>query len=384
VIGTIDIDLLDPADVLVPTRQQAHVLVWAGDRVLGTVTLPPLDAIDASVARARLAERYAAELVALEDLRAEPDAEFVRPEDVTVVVCTRDRPQMLRGCLEHMARLSPAPTAVLVVDNAPTTSATRELAEEFGTGYVVEPEAGLDRARNRGWRTARTEVVVYVDDDARVHRRFVAAIARGFLGETVGAVSGMVMPAELETDAQVLFEMQGGMHKGFRRQVFHRDSWEHGVQPYRLGVGTNMAFRRSVLDELGGFDPRLDVGTSTRGGGDLDMLYRVLLEGWTVVYEPSAVVQHIHRRDWAGLVAQMRDNGVAFSALLAKYRERPDVGAQARREWWLWHARRHGRGVVGALRRRETWAARLLLAEARGSRHGRLALTTESARGAGS
>lgn len=380
-IGTVDIDLLDPDDGLFPTREQTHVLVWAGDRVLGTVTLPPLDAIDATVIRPRLAERFAEELVALQELRTEPEATFVRPEDVTVVVCTRDRPQMLRGCLEHLARASPPPAAILVVDNAPTTAATRELADEFDTDYVVEPEPGLDRARNRGWQAVGTAVVVYVDDDARVHRRFIAGIARGFLGESVGAVSGMVMPAELETEAQVRFEVQGGMHKGFRRQVFHRDSWLHGVQPYRLGVGTNMAFRRSVLAELGGFDPRLDVGTSTRGGGDLDMLYRTMLEGWTVVYEPSAVVRHIHRRDWAGLVAQMRDNGVAFSALLAKYRDHPDVGAQAQREWWLWHARRHARGLLGAVRRRQPWALRLLVAEAGGSRHGRPALIAETARG---
>jgi glycosyltransferase involved in cell wall biosynthesis len=374
----LDIDLDDPAASLPPMQDPSQVLVWAGEQVLGMAKLPPLGPVDAKVIRERLAEWFAVPLIAREDVTARPAPALVLPEELTVVVCTRDRPQLLRSCLQHLARLSPPPGEVLVVDNAPTTGETRTLAAEFGVGYVVEPEPGLDRARNRGWQSARGSVVVYVDDDARAHPRFVAGVARGFLDRSVGAVTGLVVPAELVTRPQQLFEQQGGMRKGFQRQVFHRDSWSHGVQAYRLGVGTNMAFRRHVLAELGGFDPRLDVGTRTRGGGDVDMLYRALLDGWAVVYEPGAVVRHIHRRDWPGLVAQMRDNGVAFAALLAKYRQDPRLSAEARRELWRWHTRRHLGDVLRAIRRRQLWRLHLLLAEAGGSRRGRAALATET------
>ena len=165
------------------------------------------------------------------------------------------------------------------------------------------------------------------------------------------------------------------MGKGFVREVHHRTTWRHGVQPYRLGVGTNMAFRRETLAALGGFDPRLDVGTATRGGGDLDMLYRTMLAGWTVVYEPDAVVRHLHRRDWKGLVGQMSDNGTAFAALLAKYEsEVPELARTARRERRRWHVRRHLRDPLVAVRRRDAWQLLLLLAEARGAARGRRAL----------
>ena len=63
------------------------------------------------------------------------------------------------------------------------------------------------------------------------------------------------------------------------------------------GTGANMAFRRSLFHQIGFFDPALDVGTVTNGGGDLDMFYRVIQEGHTLVYEPRAIVRHRHRRD---------------------------------------------------------------------------------------
>ena len=53
----------------------------------------------------------------------------------------------------------------------------------------------------------------------------------------------------------------------------------------------------SCFDRIGAFDPALDVGTPTRGGGDLEMFFRVLKDGYALVYEPRAIVRHRHRRD---------------------------------------------------------------------------------------
>jgi glycosyltransferase involved in cell wall biosynthesis len=297
---------------------------------------------------------------------------------VTIVVCTRDRPRLLAGALESFRLLDPPPGEVLVVDNAPSSSATRDVVHAAGVRYVMEATPGLDHARNCGWREASGSVVSYVDDDARVHPRFAAAVAGGFLGERVGGVTGLVVAAELATRAQRRFEDFGGMYKGFRRIVYQRDARPFGLRPFVAGVGTNMAFRRDVLERLGGFDTRLDVGTRTRGGGDLDMLYRVVDAGYAIVYEPSAVVRHIHRPDMRGLTAQFCDNGVAYSAFLAKYEQQPATAAAARRERRRWHVQGHARRVARALRRGQPRLAYLLVREAMASRHGRAALNAET------
>ncbi len=374
-----DVDLEDPASGCAPVLEDTDVLVWCGPEVLGTVTVTAAGSSGGS-ARTRVAEALADRVLSRTVVRATASESAVTARDVTVVVCTRDRPALLRGCLEQLAHLDPPPARILVVDNASRTPETRVVAEAAGAHVVSEPTPGLDRARNRGWRAADTEVVVYVDDDARTHRGFVAGIARGFWTPRVGAVTGLVVPAELHTPAQRLFERQGGMGKGFVRQVFDLDGWQHGLQSYRLGVGTNMAFRRNVLEATGGFDLRLDAGTPTRGGGDLDMLFRTMLAGFSVVYEPGAVVRHQHRRDWSGLRAQLADSGTSFAALLAKYEsEMPDLAPMARRERRRWHLERHVRAPLGALRRRELWRLPLLLSEAQGSRHGRSALAAAGA-----
>ena len=219
----------------------------------------------------------------------------------------RDRAHHLDHCLRSLRDLDPPPAEIIVVDNASTDMTTRAVAARHGVRYVREDIPGLNHARNAGWRSTSAVVVAYVDDDARAHRRFVAAVAQGFAAPEIAAVTGLVRPAELVSRAQVAFELlEGGTGKGYQRIVFHPRYAPVGVrQAYRCGVGTNMAVRRVVLEALGGFDDRIGVGIPTRGGCDIDLFARVLDGGHTIVYEPHTVVRHVHRRTMSGLLAQI-------------------------------------------------------------------------------
>jgi len=272
------------------------------------------EAVKAAVARTLAREIWEA---GLQRRLCPPDRSSLRNVLVSAVVCTRDRPEQLRGCLEALLSQTYGRYEVLVVDNAPTDDRTRDLAAEFGVRYTREPTPGLDWARNRGWREATGDVVAYTDDDARPDPGWLAALARAFAAPQVACVAGLVVPAELETVAQLLFEdAYGGMAKGLRARRYS----DHGGPPtYRIsgyGAGCNMAFRRSTLEALGGFDPALDVGTATQGGGDLDAFQRVLESGATLEYCPDAIVGHLHRRGMRQLRRQLLDNGRGFSAAL--------------------------------------------------------------------
>jgi glycosyltransferase involved in cell wall biosynthesis len=238
---------------------------------------------------------------------------------ISVVVCTRNRAASLRRCLESLRDLDYPTYEVIVVDNASVTRETAEITARFPFRSVREERPGLDWARNRGIAEARHEIVAFTDDDVQVDRLWLRGVAEGFEEPDVMLVTGFTAPAELVTEAQVMFEFcYGGMSKGFRSNRWNPAELrpDQIIGAHRLGVGANMAFRRAVFEQVGTFDTSLDVGTPSHGGGDLDMFHRVLAGGQVARYNPSALVRHCHRRDLAALHRQLRDNGRAFGVYL--------------------------------------------------------------------
>ncbi|MFO7985002.1 MAG: glycosyltransferase [Desulfatiglandaceae bacterium] len=245
---------------------------------------------------------------------------------VSVAVCTRDRDSHLKACLDSLQNLSYPRLDIMVVDNAPRTNAAKRLVNgKFSNmRYLVEPRPGLDWARNRAIMESQGEILAFTDDDVVVDPGWIDALVKVFMEDPeVMAVTGLVVPYELETRAQILFEAYGGFGKGFESRRFRRfnpnggRNWSH-LKAGDLGTGANMAFRRSIFGRIGGFDPALDVGTVSCGGGDLEILFRVVQEGHTLVYEPNAVVRHVHRRGYKVLKNQIRNWGTAFVAYLMR------------------------------------------------------------------
>jgi len=289
---------------------------------------------------------------------------------VTVAVCTRDRTESLRGCLDALVELDYPALDLLVVDNAPGSDASERLVRQYpAVRYVCEPRPGLDWARNRAIAEARGEIIAYTDDDVVVDGGWAKALAEVFAEDPqVMAVTGLVVPYELETDAQLLFECYGGFGRGFVRRWYRRDPGKGSkdtlhIGAGRFGTGANMAYRRSLFECIGGFDPALDVGTVTNGGGDLEMFFRVLQEGYTLVYEPAAVVRHCHRRDYAQLRTQLTNNGIGLYAYFVRsalaYPEMRIAIIRFGLWWfWWWHLRRLLRSFIlsGGLPRDLIWA----------------------------
>lgn len=262
---------------------------------------------------------------------------------ITLVVCTRDRTERLARCLDSIASAREPGTEVLVVDNAPPDSRTEELVASHGAvAYTREPRPGLDFARNRALHEATTDFVAFVDDDVVVDRDFVRALRRSWARDPdAAAITGLILPAALDTDAQVVFERSGGFREGFAR-VRHDgphdpDDPLHPWGP-RFGSGANMALRRDVALALGGFDEALDTGPPLPGGGDLDMLTRVLRAGHALVYDPSVVVFHEHRRTMRELRRQYWSWGESYLAFLSKWWwADPSARPALRRvlRWWF-------------------------------------------------
>jgi cellulose synthase/poly-beta-1,6-N-acetylglucosamine synthase-like glycosyltransferase len=248
---------------------------------------------------------------------------------VSVIVPTRDRPELVRTCLAALTALAYPDYEVLVVDNAPSSEATARVVAAVAAAtprvrYLREERPGASYARNRGLKEARGEIVAFTDDDATVDRYWLAELVKGFgLGEKVGCVTGNVLPERLDTPAQAWFEERGGFGRGFSRRVYDLDKHrgENPLYPYAamvFGSGNNMAFRTPLLRGMGGFDPALDPGSPARGGEDLAAFFETIVRGYQLVYEPAAFVRHLHRRDYEGLRRQMYGWGLGFTAFLVR------------------------------------------------------------------
>jgi GT2 family glycosyltransferase len=297
-----------------------------------------------------------------------PDPKHPTP-DATVAICTRERPADLRRALAAVRALSPAPGEVLVIDNSPRSTATREIVGESGARYVCEPRRGLDYARNRALKEARADLIAFTDDDAVPEPAWLDALLRPFADARVWCVTGLTLPLELETPAQEWFERYSSFSRGFRRRVF--DGTRHDpLAVGAVGAGANMAVRRSILTRLGGFDEALDAGTPTRSGGDHEMFGRILAAGHQIVYEPAAVSWHRHRRTWQELRDTLHGYGVGVFAIMTRrlLREREP---RALRHPLRWLYRHHLPLLWNALRRRpESVPPDLICAELAGCLRG--------------
>ena len=307
----------------------ARLLVRLGGRPVGWLVLPTRGApvLSALELRLRIGEELGWDLVA-----ASLGGHLAPPSPVrtaiSVVVCTRDRPALLRRCLQSLLALDDHEHEIVVVDNAPSSDATARLVASFPVRYVREPRPGLDWARNRGLEAARHPIVAYTDDDAVVDSGWVRALARAFADPDVAAVTGLVAPLELESEAQNWFELRyGGMGKGLVPRTFVPGALtpEQLLAVHHAGVGANMAFRREVLEALDGFDTALDVGTPAQGGGDLDLFHRLLAAGHLLRYAPDALVWHQHRRTMSELWRQLYQDGRSFGVYLLKCWRSPGV-----------------------------------------------------------
>jgi glycosyltransferase involved in cell wall biosynthesis len=341
------LDLEAPASLVVPENCSGIAIdVRRGPRPVGYL-------IDAAAGGSRLTVDYLHDWAKREIDKACLEQPVVsamsdRPlPSVTIVICTKDHPDLVRRCLESIFRLAvpeglKAPD-VLVVDNASSTTQSRDVALSFpGVRYVFEKQVGLNFARNRALADAKGEILAFIDDDAVTDVNWLHGLQQAWtLEPNAGAFTGQTLPYSLETEAQIAVEKIGGFRKGFLPAVFRKELPSDPLYPCStiFGNGCNMAFRVDVMRDLGGFDIALDMGAALPGGGDLDALYRIVRSGRELVYEPQMLVLHEHRRDMEGLRRQIRRSwGMGCMAFLTKIRDNdPGMRDKARQfiHWWI-------------------------------------------------
>ncbi len=248
---------------------------------------------------------------------------------ISVLIATRNKNEAIEPCIQSILNQSHSHFEIILVDNAPNSAAlhdfiVRHYADESRLKYVREDEPGLAVAHNRGLLEAKGEFIAITDDDVEVDKHWLMTISEAFsLSPNIACVTGLILPSEIETPSQEWLEQYGGFNKGFNKRFY--DLYEnHPGDPLfpftagRFGSGANMSFRRENLIALGGFDAALGAGSKGIGGDDLAAFFDIISEGYTLVYEPSAIVYHQHRKDYEDLRKQVFNYGIGLTAYLTK------------------------------------------------------------------
>lgn len=252
---------------------------------------------------------------------------------ISVVICTRNRATHLSECLQQIKNLICQPEEIIVVDNAPLDTSTRQIVKQFPcVRYVIEPKAGLDFARNTGITTASQSIVAFVDDDVQVHPFWAYRVWETFQNSSVSAMTGLVIASEIDSEAQFIFEKHWSFNRGYLNKIYDKAYFSSLKAPpvWEIGAGANMAFRKSLFEKVGNFHELLDVGAAGCSG-DSEMWFRILANGNDIQYNPKAVVYHEHRRDIKALKKQLFNYMRGFTtAALWQHRQLPELGYKKR------------------------------------------------------
>ncbi len=263
---------------------------------------------------------------------------------ISVVVCTYNGKRTIRDCMEGLKRVD-YPNFEVIVVNDGSTDGTEVIAKEYGFRVISIPNGGLSNARNVGMRASKGEIVAYIDDDAVPDPQWLTYLAATFLTTNHAGVGGPnIPPVDDGAVAECVANAPGGpIH------VLLTDTEAEHIP------GCNMAFRKTALEAIGGFDTQFRIA-----GDDVDLCWRILKQGWTLGFNPAAMVWHHRRNSVKTYWKQQLNYGKAEGYLERKWPEKYNAAGHV-----PWAGRLYLKGFeqfMGAFRGRiyqGTWGSAL-------------------------
>lgn len=243
---------------------------------------------------------------------------------VSVVVCTYNGSRTIRETMERLKKLD-YPDYEIIVVNDGSTDRTADIASEYDVTLISTENNGLSHARNVGWKAASGEIVAYLDDDAYPDPHWLKFLASTFLSTPFVGVGGpnLLPPGEGSVAECVANAPGGPVH------VLVSDREAEHIP------GCNMAYRRSALEAVDGFDPRF-----RSAGDDVDICWSLQRNGGTIGFHPSAVVWHHPRDSVRTYLRQQQGYGKAEALLERKWPEKYNTQGHV-----AWGGRIYGKGI---------------------------------------
>ena len=242
-----------------------------------------------------------------ESFRAAPKFPLARKPKVSIVVAAYNADRTLKACLESLRNLNYADYEIILVDDG-STDTTAQLAEQFPRVRYFRhaTNLGLSVARNTGISAAEGEIVAFTDADCRADEDWLYYLVNDLVSGEFSGMGGhnLLPPDDSLTAAAVMVSPGGPAH------VMLTDREAEHIP------GCNMAFFKSALMAVGGFDP-----IYRKAGDDVDICWRLQQAGFKIGFSPAAFVWHYRRSTIGDYLRQQRGYGEAEALLVRKHPE---------------------------------------------------------------
>jgi glycosyltransferase involved in cell wall biosynthesis len=247
---------------------------------------------------------------------------------VSLILCTRNRAEQLKDCLEFIARENSSCPWELVVVNNGSTDETGSVLEAFAARVpfpakvLHEGRPGKSRGLNEALRQSRGDIITLIDDDCYVAPDHIDRVLDAFSDPRIGFAGGRVelfdptdYPMTIKTSTE--------------RELLPPRSYVEGG----WALGANMMFRRHVLEAIDGFDVDFGPGTPFIAE-DPDAQARASFAGWWGLYTPDVVVAHHHRRKAKDIPNLWRSYSTGIGAYRMKLVLSSDTRSAFLRAWY--------------------------------------------------
>lgn len=247
---------------------------------------------------------------------------------ISVVVCSYNGARTIRECFEGLLKLDYPDFEVIVVNDG-STDETAAIAQGYGFRVISTENRGLGSARNAGLKAATGEIVAYIDDDAYPDPHWLTYLAASFLNSNHAGIGGPnLSPPGDGVIADCVANAPGNpVH------VLLSDREAEHI------AGCNMAFRKSTLEAIGGFDPQFRVA-----GDDVDICWSLQQRGFTLGFSPAAQVWHHRRNSVLAFWRQQKNYGKAETLLEKKWPDKYNAAGHI-----TWNGRLYGMGLMQKL-----------------------------------
>lgn len=233
---------------------------------------------------------------------------------IDIFVCTHNRHKELVECLKSIKKLK-SEFSLFVIDSSDKklSKSYQKLVDKYIYDKSLKP---LSKKRNLAIESSTSEFIAFTDDDCIVDKGWIVELLKGFKDKKIACVTGLTLPFKgyesTNYEKRYSFGKIGKKEKVIEKKLIN-NLW-------RIGHGNNMAFRKEVFKKIGLFDEALGVGSEGLAGEDTDMFYRIIKNGYKIVYNPNAIIYHKHLVKDEELPKIAYRNGFAIKKIVMKHK----------------------------------------------------------------